>query len=196
MANKLHGQEVSELIVFKKGLPQGDVLCPTLSTICLNPVARCTSEGYKISKPISTRVTDLLYIDDLKVFAASESKLNCVLESMHAAMEDIRLQRNPRKCAVVGIRRGVHYHKSFGRDIVGETVPTLEEGSQYKFLGVLETLVQEEKMALELAAKEYLRRLSVGWSSPLSDYNRVVASNQFALPVLGYLMWSLWGIDR
>ena len=38
--------------------------------------------------------------------------------------------------------------------------------------------------------KEYLRRLSVIWSSPLSDYNRVVASNQFALPVLGYLMWT------
>ena len=67
-------------------------------------------------------------------------------------------------------------------------MPTLEEGRQYKFLGVLETLVQEEKMVLELAAKEYLRRLSVIWSSPLSDYNRVVASNQFALPVLGYLI--------
>ena len=69
-------------------------------------------------------------------------------------------------------------------------MPTLEEGRQYKFLGVLETLVQEEKMVLELAAKEYLRRLSVIWSSPLSDYNRVVASNQFALPVLGYLIWT------
>ena len=45
-------------------------------------------------------------------------------------------------------------------------------------------------MVLELAAKEYLRRLSVIWSGPLSDYNRVVASNQFALRVLGYLMWT------
>ena len=69
-------------------------------------------------------------------------------------------------------------------------MPTLEEGRQYKFLVVLESLVQEEKMVLELAAKEYLRRLSVIWSSPLSDYNRVVASNQLALPVLGYLMWT------
>ena len=37
---------------------------------------------------------------------------------------------------------------NFGRDIVGDRVPTLEEGRQYKFLGVLETLVQEEKMVL------------------------------------------------
>ena len=105
-------------------------------------------------------------------------------------MEDIGLQWSPRKCAVVHIRRGVHSQQNFGSDIVGDRVPTLEEGRQYKFLGVLETLVQEEKMVLELAAKEYLRRLSVIWSSPLPDYNRVVASNQFALPVLGYLMWT------
>ena len=54
---------------------------------------------YKLSKPISTRVTDLLYIDDLKVFAASESKLNRVLELTQATMEDIGLQWNPmRSC--------------------------------------------------------------------------------------------------
>ena len=50
--------------------------------------------------------------------------------------------------------------------------------------------MQEDKLVLECAAKEYLRRLSVIWTSPLSDYNRVIASNQFALPVLGYLMWT------
>ena len=46
--------ETSEIIHFKKGLPQGDFLCPTLSTLCLNPIAwklRATS-GYKLSKPI------------------------------------------------------------------------------------------------------------------------------------------------
>ena len=192
VANTAHGQEVSEPIVFKKGLPQGDALCPRLFTICLNPVAWkiSASEGYKLSTPISARVTDLLYIDDLKVFAASESKLNRVLESTQAAMEDIGLQWNPRKCAVVHVRRGVHSQESSGRDLAGERLPTLEEGRTYKSLGVLETLVQEEKMALELAAREYLRRLSVIWSSPLSDYNRVLASNQFALPALAYLMWT------
>jgi len=90
VANTLHGLKP---IVFKKRLPQGDALCPRLFTICLNPVARkiSASEGYKLSKPISARVTDLLYIDDLKVFAASETKINRVLESTQAAMEDIGL---------------------------------------------------------------------------------------------------------
>ena len=69
-------------------------------------------------------------------------------------------------------------------------ISNLEEGNQYKFLGVLETARQEKRMSLEGAAKEYLRRMSFIWSSPLSDYNRVTASNQFALPALGYLMWT------
>ena len=38
--------------------------------------------------------------------------------------------------------------------------------------------------------KEYLRRISIIWSSPLSDCNRVQATNQYALPVLRYLMWT------
>ena len=192
VANTRHGWEVSDPIMFKKGLPQGDALCPRLFTICLNPVAWkiSASEGYKLSKPISATVTDLLYIDDLKVFAANETKLNRVLESTQVAMEDIGLQWNPRKCAVVHIRRGIHSQENLGGDIAGGRLPSIEEGKHYKFLGVLESLVQEEKMVLECAAREYLRRLSIIWSSPLSDFNRVAASNQFALPVLGYLMWT------
>ena len=69
-------------------------------------------------------------------------------------------------------------------------VSDLEEGNHYKFLGVLETVRQEERMSLECAARKFLRRMSIIWSNPLSDHNRVTASNQFTLPVLGYLMWT------
>ena len=55
------------------------------------------------------------------------------------------------------------------------------------------SVMQEDKLVLERAEKEYLRRLSVIWTSPLSDYNRVVVPNQFALPVLGYLMQPQYG---
>ena len=89
------------------------------------------------------------------------------------------------------MRRGVHVSGNLGM-ILDETarILSLEDGKQYKFLGVLESVMQEDKLVLECAAKEYLRRMSVIWTSPLSDHNRVTASNQFALPVLGYLMWT------
>ena len=77
------GRETSDLIKFNKGLPQWDALCPRLFTICLNPVAwqLKASEGYKLSKLISATITDLLYIDDLKVFAASAMKMTRVLKA-------------------------------------------------------------------------------------------------------------------
>ena len=63
------GVEMSEHIRFNKGLPQGDALCPCLFTLCLNPAAwkLRASEGYRLSNPISGKITNLLYIDDLKV---------------------------------------------------------------------------------------------------------------------------------
>ena len=75
-----NGREVSEIIKFRKGLPQGDALCPRLFTVCLKLKAWkiSESEGYRLSKPIGATVTDLLYIEDLKIFAASESKLSSV----------------------------------------------------------------------------------------------------------------------
>ena len=69
-------------------------------------------------------------------------------------------------------------------------VSDLGECNHYKFLGVLETVRQEERMSLECAATEFLRKMSIIWSNPLSDHYLVTASNQFALPVLGYLMWT------
>ena len=187
------GRETSGPIKFHKGLPQGDALCPRLFTICLNPVAWKTSasEGYKLSKPICAKVTDLLYIDDLKIFASSECKLNRVMTSTKTAMGDIGLKWNPNKCAVVHVRRGVHTHDASRLRLDDSArVPDLEEGKQYKFLGVLESVIQEDRLSLECVAKEYLRRMSVIWTSPLSDHNRVTASNQFALPLLSYLMWT------
>ena len=62
----------------------------------------------------------------------------------------------------------------------------MAEGSHYKFLGVMENTKQDDDLSLQIAGKAYLQRLSLIWSSPLSDYNKVQASNQFAMPVLSY----------
>ena len=187
------GREISEPIRFNKGLPQGDALYPRLFTVCLQPIVWTISatKGYKLSKPITVKVTGLLYIDDLKIFAAPESKLNRVMNMVETTMEDVELQWNHKKCAVAHVRRGVHVSDNSGMILDGTArIPGLEDGKQYKFLGVLQSVMQEDKLVLECAAKEYLRRMSVIWTSALSDYNRVTASNQFPLPMLGYLVWT------
>ena len=113
MATTKKGRETSEPVRFLNGLRRGDALCPMLFKVCLNPVIWkiSVSEGYK--------VTDLFYIYDLKIFASSKSKLNRVMESTKSAMENVGLQWNPKKCAVVHVQRGVggihtHTHDASG----------------------------------------------------------------------------------
>ena len=46
-----------------------------------------------------------------------------------------------------------------------KSIRSLGEESTYKFLGVLENYKQEDKLVLENASKEYLRRLAIFWSN-------------------------------
>ena len=111
------------------------------------------------------------------------------------AMEDIGLHWNERKCATVHVKRG--RLEDSGEMRMGEAgqINRLKDGVQYKFLGVLENIRQEDNLVLENAEKAYLKRLSVIWSSPLSDYNKILATNQFPLPAMTYLMWTqVWPI--
>ena len=91
---------------------------------------------------------------------------------------------------VVNVGRGVPVDIPEGFKS-GETLSdSLKKDTTYLFLGAPGRLLQEEKLALQCTSKTYLQRLSVIWSSPLSDTNRVQGSNQPAMPVLSYLMWS------
>ena len=185
------GRETSDLIKFNKGLPKGDAFCPRLFTICLNPVAwqLKASEGYKLSKPISAKITDLFYIDDLKVFAASATKMTRVLKATKESTKCMGMQWNEKKCAVTHMKKGALDQTTSDMKLdESAVIARLKDGEQYKFLEVQENLKQEDNLVLNCDAEIYLKRVSVIWSSPLSDHNRITATNQFALPVPAYLM--------
>ena len=103
-----NGYETSEVIMFKRGLPQGDALCPRLFTLCINPISWMLSamDGYRISKPIAKHITHLLYVDDLKIYAASEEKLKRLVKKVKSCMTDVGLEWNERKCPAAHIKRG------------------------------------------------------------------------------------------
>ena len=80
---------------------------------------------------------------------------------------------------------------------IGNQIPVLGEGDYYKFLGKYENAKQLEKEVQRDASKEYIRRLSVIWSSPLSFTRKVKATNSFATSVLLYHMWTAdWPIEH
>ena len=60
----------------------------------------------QVVKTDQSEDNDLLYIDDLKVFAASESKLRRVLKSVIDDMECVGLKWNEKKRTVVHVKKG------------------------------------------------------------------------------------------
>ena len=102
-ARTVHGANTSERIQFNKGLPQGDALCPRLFTLSLNPVAwkLKATEGYRLSKPISAKITDLLGIDNMKIYAESEGKLGRVMKEIKGTVSDVGLKWNEKKCRML-----------------------------------------------------------------------------------------------
>ena len=88
------------------------------------------------------------------------------MKIVKSSMEDVGLQWNPKECAVAHVKRGIQMSGvSWGKVDESTRIPCLDAAEQYKFLGVLESVTQD-KFVLECAAKEYLRRLSVIWTSP------------------------------
>ena len=66
----------------------------------------------------------------------------------------------------------------------------LREDSHYKFLRVRESVRQEDWLVLDLAAIKLLRKVSVIRCSLLHDQAKAMANNQYAFPVLAFLMWT------
>ena len=67
-------------------------LMPCVPNSMANAIAwklRAT-EGYRLSKPLNAKITNLFYVEDLKVYAALEGKLERELRDVNA-MEDIGL---------------------------------------------------------------------------------------------------------
>ena len=79
-----------------------------LFILCLNPIAwkvRAT-EGYSLSKLISTKITHLLYIDYMKLFGTSENKMKRVMTVAKNGMQSTGLNWNEKECAVIHVKRG------------------------------------------------------------------------------------------
>ena len=111
--------------------------------------------GYRLSKPISTKITHLLYIDDMKLFATSENKLKRIMTKN--GMESTGLKWDEKTCAVIQVKRGQVEQGSGDMKIADlKPIKSLDQHNTYKFLGVFENTKQEDKQVLEAAAKTYL----------------------------------------
>ena len=89
------------------------------------------------------------------------------------------MEWNAKKCAVMNVKRGVLDEESHVKLNDSTLLRSVSEERTYKFQ---ERLGHDVIKNRERASKEFLRRVWLIWSSPLSDALKVQATNTFAMP--------------
>ena len=134
------GGKTSEPIFSSQGVKQGDLLSSILFIFLIDWIAEKadTKIGFKLAGEI---LLILLYCDDMVLLASSLEDLQRQTELIVAALAQVGLSVNPKKCAIQAIRVD-RTHKLWYVDsgavvqVHGESFPALSISDPYKYLGL------------------------------------------------------------
>ena len=143
-------------------------------------------KGYTLSKPIQLKITQLMFIDDIKLFTANENELYPALKEVKLCLKDLNMSLGNDKCDVMTVKSGeLHHNQSlqlYQTPLRSEQSRKTNPTSSWDQRTRISRLMREEK------AKQFLQRGWLVWSSPLSDKHKVQATTTFAPPALTYHM--------
>ena len=125
-------------------------------------------------------------MDDLKLYASSDTELSQLLSVVNIFTKDIRMELGLDKCAKCSLRAG---RKISTENIQLEEevhIRDLEEQETYKYLGIEENESLQHAKMRERISKEYLRRVKKICKTQLNNKNKITAINQLAMPILTY----------
>ena len=75
------------------------------------------------------------------------------------------------------------------------TIQPVADGDSYKYLGIDENITYNGPLNKENVSKEYLNKVRKIWSSELSDFSKVIAHNNFSVPIItptiGIIDWTI-----
>ena len=130
--------------------------------------------------------THLFYLDDLKLCAKDDSKLEGLLRIVKGFSDDIGMEFGLSKCAKATFKRG-KLEKSDHVRLDEETmIKDLEQEKVYKYLGVDESSGIQHTTMKQKLKKKLLRRTQLILNTELNSKNRITATNTLAIPVITY----------
>ena len=192
-----HGQGTvkTRIMQIRRGIFQGDSLSPLLFCMALNILStelNRTGCGYRMSTGNGRTakrqlISHLLYMDDLKLYGRNPDQLDGLLHTVRTFSDDIRMKFGLDKCAIAHFVNGKLSGHNPGVTVgKTETIKGLEPGQVYKYLGVDESNGIQHSTMRERLRREYFRRVKMVLRTELYGWNKVLAINGLALPVLTY----------
>ena len=193
----LHGTNesvITDIIKYLNGIFQGDTLSVLLFVLCLNPLSFLLQnlEGYSYGTSRNHTQTHNFFVDDLKLYASSISILKKQLDLVTTLSNDIGMKFDQDKCTYIQIEKGKNTTTT-PVEINGLTIKSIQEGESYWYVGQDENIAHEGTINKERVSKEYLSRVKRIFE--LSTFNKTIAHNTFAIPVItptiGILDWTI-----
>jgi hypothetical protein len=131
---------MSDPISIQRGTYQGDSLSPLWFGLILNPLSYLlnrTNCGFGIhsGNKEMQQLYHLLYTDDIKLYAATNSKLQELLELTHTFSRDIKMLFGTEKCKTLCIVKGKLEMRNFTTEDDDDTMEAMNEDDVYRYLG-------------------------------------------------------------
>ena len=124
----------------------------------LNHILRKCTAGDKLSRS-QEKINQLLYVDDIKLFAKSEKELETLIHAVRIYSQDIGMEFGIEKCTMYVMKSGKR-HLTDGMELPNQNkIRTLEEIENYKYLGILEADTIKQGEMKDKIQKEYCRKL-------------------------------------
>ena len=182
------------------GIFQGDSPSGLNFILCLLPLTwliKTSNLGYK---PTFTneKMCHLLFMDDLKIYAANDQQLTSLIKIVKIFSDDIGMAFGIDKCNKMTIIRG-KVKPSDGITLDNEEIKALNNEQYYKYLGF------NERQSIEKSTKgklqqEYFTRVKKILKTELNSKNTINAINTYAIPSLSYgfqiIDWSITDLEN
>ena len=197
--NTKNGKEKIETIKVNCGILQGDSFCVKLFIMSVNPLTWYirSTEGYNITCHRNEKITHSLYVDNLKTYHKSRNKAAVMSTTIKSMFTDIGFEWGLQKCAAVEVNRGKLTEGGNLTVSKEESIQIMSKDDHYKFLGTVENSKQLSELITQTLSQEYIRRLSVIWTSNISIPRKIRATNTFAIPLLQYSFWTCtWTLEK
>jgi len=122
------------------GIFQAESLSPLIfciCLICLTEELNRLNTGYE-EHTTKTKISELLYMDDLKLIAKSDEELKKQIQTVKTFSDDIHMEFGLEKCAKIAFKRGKLIHLQNLVIDINREVQELEQEKTYSTLGLRE----------------------------------------------------------
>lgn len=181
----INGNSVGEVNI-NQGIYQGDSFSPLWFCLAINPLSMLLDKsnvGYRPKIKDNVRISHLMFIDDIKLFAENKKDLDKLLDITEKFNNTVQMKFNVDKCAVINIHKG---QITNGESSNTSQIPMLPPNEKYKYLGINENQKINHPQLKTEFTEEYKKRLTKLLNTSLNGKNMVHAINSYAIPALTY----------